>query len=246
VRDIFLISIKPPFAEAILSGQKRVEFRKTRPSFGSGARAVIYESRSEQCIVGVFEVKKIEEGTPQGLWRKLRADAGVSRSAMLGYFDDAPVAYGIVIAWARRVRPRPLPHGLRPPQTWLFLDRGTPRHRELVRLASHAPKRTVHAGHGARADQAMLASGRNSLNRVPSRRATADWHKEMRSCEWPISSPSSHRRTCSGVASSAPASSRKRVLPSFAFALLSIRCHSAAVTGGNWCTTWTGTRRGFT
>lgn len=68
--SIYILSIKPKYARAILSGIKKVELRRLRgvkpPSTGS--IMVMYASGDTQRIVGEFEVGKVDVGTPEKIW----------------------------------------------------------------------------------------------------------------------------------------------------------------------------------
>jgi hypothetical protein len=139
VRDVVLISIKPEFAEEILGGQRRVEFRKTRPSFGPGTRAVIYASSPKKCVVGVFEVARVVQGTPKSLWGKankysgglpLRNDRLLRELAMrLRNRDLVVAAYENTTPPERRSTDYDL----------AVLDKQRKSHHELIKLASASP-----------------------------------------------------------------------------------------------------------
>ena len=50
--DGVLMSIRPQYAEAILSGEKTVELRRRRPSFSAGTTVLIYSSAPLQTRAG--------------------------------------------------------------------------------------------------------------------------------------------------------------------------------------------------
>jgi predicted transcriptional regulator len=129
-----LMSIRPVYAEAILSGAKTVELRRRRPSFGLGTTVLIYATSPEQRIRGVFEVDGIIEDTPAAIWETIAHRAGVERATFDAYFAGARTAFAIEIVNARRVRPTPIP--IRPPQSYQFLDHKRQRHRSVLRLAA--------------------------------------------------------------------------------------------------------------
>jgi predicted transcriptional regulator len=55
MRDI-VMAIKPRFAQAILNGTKKYEFRKTAPAKEWSGKIYLYETAPTSAIVGYFEV----------------------------------------------------------------------------------------------------------------------------------------------------------------------------------------------
>jgi predicted transcriptional regulator len=135
-RRYFVISIKPEFAEMILDRSKKIEFRRTKPSFGPGDRGLIYASAPSQRIVGAFEVGAVHAAAPATLWRRVGGTTPHKRRDILRYFEGASDAYGIEIATVRRTKPRSLPKEMHPTQQWQFLDPTKPTHQTLIRAAS--------------------------------------------------------------------------------------------------------------
>ncbi|MEM1873345.1 MAG: ASCH domain-containing protein [Acidilobaceae archaeon] len=81
---LYLLSIKPKYAKAILSGKKKVELRRLRglKPPPPGAVMVMYASGNVQKIVGEFEVDKVEVGTPERIWALVYGErAGVGSDA---------------------------------------------------------------------------------------------------------------------------------------------------------------------
>ena len=54
-----LLSILPRWAEAILNGEKKWEYRRVLPKVPVGAKIILYASEKVQAIVGEFVVEKI-------------------------------------------------------------------------------------------------------------------------------------------------------------------------------------------
>jgi predicted transcriptional regulator len=129
-----LMSIRPDYAEAILSGVKTVEFRRRRPSFQPGTRVLIYSSAPDKKLLGTFEVAAIHEASPHGLWRNVAKQAGISHADYQAYFEGCAKAYGIEVRRVRRLKPRRL--HMRPPQSYLFLRSGHRGHRPVLRWAT--------------------------------------------------------------------------------------------------------------
>jgi predicted transcriptional regulator len=132
-RDV-LMSIRPEYADAILSGTKTFELRRRRPSFAVGSQVVVYSSAPDQKLLGTFEAGVVHEGSPEDLWRRVKANAGVDRGTYDAYFAGCEVAYAIEVRAPRRLDPRPLK--FRPPQSYLFLTRQRKAHKSVLRWAS--------------------------------------------------------------------------------------------------------------
>jgi predicted transcriptional regulator len=95
--SVALLAIKPKFAQAIIEGRKRVEFRKTRfrqrPRF-----VVLYASTPVKQVVAYFEVAYIRELSPRALWREFRNLGGIEYRDFIEYYGDRTIGFAIVIA----------------------------------------------------------------------------------------------------------------------------------------------------
>jgi predicted transcriptional regulator len=118
-----LISIKPEFTKKIFDGTKRFEFRKSAPN-PMPQIAFVYETAPTQRIVGCFIFKEIHQGSPNALWRKVRAKAGIAKDRFESYFENCSTAYAYEIHWKQRYF---FPHKLEeigfttPPQSWCYV-----------------------------------------------------------------------------------------------------------------------------
>ena len=129
-----LMSIHPKYANAILDGSKRVEFRKRRLPDDID-RVVIYATSPIKAVVGEFMVREQVTNTPSALWREFgNYGVGVSRDALMVYFEDFRGYFagrqnesrGTAIVIASPItydEPRPLAdYGIvHPPQSWRYL-----------------------------------------------------------------------------------------------------------------------------
>jgi predicted transcriptional regulator len=124
-----LLSIREPYAKAILDGTKRYEFRRKAPRLAGPTRFLIYVPDPKKELAGEMLVSSILSMPPEKLWRKTRGGAGISREGFMAYFQGQPVANALVIEEARKLRRpkrleelrRAAPEGFTPPQflTWL-------------------------------------------------------------------------------------------------------------------------------
>jgi predicted transcriptional regulator len=96
-----LLSIKPEYAEKILTGQKRYEFRKA--IFKTTVeKVVIYATSPIKKIIGEFEIDCILSLNPNELWERTMFYAGVNKEFYDKYFNGKGVGYAIKVKNVRR------------------------------------------------------------------------------------------------------------------------------------------------
>lgn len=144
-----LISIRPRFAELILSGQKTVELRRVRPTIGAGAHVLLYASSPVRELVGTCTVESVSVGHADELWASHGPHSGVTRAEFDEYFEGANRAVGISLRDARRVkRPRSLTElrerlpGFNPPQSFSYLSAADVGRLEIRHERSSGVRRT--------------------------------------------------------------------------------------------------------
>ena len=64
-----LMSIKPYFANRILDGLKKYEFRRKIFYIPSGSRIIVYASSPVKAIIGEFTAGRIYLGKPEEIWQ---------------------------------------------------------------------------------------------------------------------------------------------------------------------------------
>src|SRR4051794_20475199 len=99
---VALMAIHPGYAEAILAGQKLVEFRK-RPLADDVASVVIYATSPVQRIVGEFSVERIVAGSPADVWHQFGGVGCIDEDSYNRYYSGSTTAYAIVIKEIRRL-----------------------------------------------------------------------------------------------------------------------------------------------
>lgn len=122
---VALMAIQPPFAQAILAGTKRVEFRKR--GLAPDIRTVlIYETAPTQMVVGQFTVGTCVTAQPEELWARFRRVGGITAEDFAAYYGDSATGVGLTVSTAARF-PRPV--GLSEfvpvpavPQSFAYLD----------------------------------------------------------------------------------------------------------------------------
>ena len=130
IRRIALLSIRPMFAEKIMAGGKRVEFRKT-PFREEVSHAVVYATSPVQRVLGYFEVQGITVESPSKVWSRFRAVGGVNRREFDTYYAHSETAVAIVIGDVVAL-PEPAPLsalgcGISAPQSYRYLPRSALR-----------------------------------------------------------------------------------------------------------------------
>lgn len=128
VGRVVLMSIHPQYAQAILDGTKRVEFRK-RPLAPDVSHVVVYATAPVSAVVGAFAVTGQRTQAPSALWRRFRTVAGIPRSGFFAYFQGRRHGTGIEVGDVLvPAAPLRLDRDLgvaRPPQSFQYLARET-------------------------------------------------------------------------------------------------------------------------
>ncbi|MGW5055677.1 hypothetical protein [Actinokineospora sp. NPDC004072] len=92
------MSLRPRFVHAILDGSKTVELRRTRVSAPPGTLIVLYASSPVMAVLGLATLADRHTASPMTIWRKHRANVGISRAEFLDYFAGATHATALTIA----------------------------------------------------------------------------------------------------------------------------------------------------
>lgn len=120
-----LLSIKPEFAEKILDGTKRFEFRKGIFKNSKITTVVIYATMPVGRVVGQFQIDEVLSDSPESLWGKTKRYAGISKSFYDEYYQGRNKAFAIKIGSVERYSaPQPISSlgaGIKPPQSYLYL-----------------------------------------------------------------------------------------------------------------------------
>jgi predicted transcriptional regulator len=124
-----LISIKPRYAEEILSGTKTVELRRR---FSRNAplptRALIYASGSVGGLVGIMNIVEVVNSTPQSVWKRFGTKARVAREEYFAYFEGVDQAFALnirMLAKFTRIISREEmleTFSIHPPQSYRFIS----------------------------------------------------------------------------------------------------------------------------
>jgi predicted transcriptional regulator len=125
---VVLLSVRPKFAEALMAGTKRVEFRRVR--FRRPVRAVVvYATAPVARVVGYFEVAFVQESSPSAIWRRHARVGGISPPEYKRYYAGSTRAVAIGVGKVSRLPDgltlNSLERGARPPQSFRYLSSDT-------------------------------------------------------------------------------------------------------------------------
>lgn len=124
--ESIMLSINPEYAERILAGLKKYEFRK-RLANKTVDKIIIYSTFPIMKVVGEVKVIKIISSSPSALWEQTKKSAGISRDKYRQYFKGCKVAYAYQLGEVIQYDP---PKQLSefnvdlPPQSFIYLSNG--------------------------------------------------------------------------------------------------------------------------
>lgn len=121
-----LLSIKPKYADLIISGSKRVEFRRSWAAEEVSV-IVLYSSSPIQKIVGLVEVEDVVVASPSSLWRTCtEKGGGLTRKELRAYFSGkskgVAVMLGRVSSPIKNIEPSDVISNFVPPQSFRYLS----------------------------------------------------------------------------------------------------------------------------
>jgi predicted transcriptional regulator len=119
-----LISIYQEYAEAILNGEKVIEFRKSRfPKVVS--RVYLYSTSPVQKVIGHFDVKGVLRASPRSLWNQYGKRGSIGYEDYVNYYGNAEEACGIlvkrVVRYSRPVDLKEIDPAMSVPQSYRYL-----------------------------------------------------------------------------------------------------------------------------
>lgn len=127
---MLLLSIRPTFADQILDGIKKVEFRRRNPRrIELGSPILIYASSPIQALIGTAVVFDIVESSPEKVWEEYKDVGGIDHDQFNSYYKDCDRAIAIRLRKPMRLQTAiPLEHlrckwpGFHPPQQFVYLS----------------------------------------------------------------------------------------------------------------------------
>ena len=121
-----LLSIKPEYANRILDGTKRYEFRRRVHCNSRVHTVVIYATKPIGKVIGEFSIKHVHSKSPRQLWKIAKDYSGISKRLFFEYFQGRDVGHAIEVNHVKRYH-KPmsikdfLPSGF-PPQSYAYIS----------------------------------------------------------------------------------------------------------------------------
>lgn len=123
-----ILSIKPIYAQAIMSGTKKVEFRKKifkRPV----DKVFVYSSSPKKKIIGFFTIKEIVENSPEKLWKEFSKVGGIKKKDFFNYYQNSERGFSIRISkvekFKKEIEPSDFFKNFHAPQSFVYLEEKT-------------------------------------------------------------------------------------------------------------------------
>ena len=120
-----LISLHPRFAEAIYSGEKKFELRRTQPT-GQFKRVFIYETAPVSALTGYFDVACVQRRRKETIWQEAGNVLAITRAEFDAYLQGRESAIIIGVAnptrFERSVSLQDAVGTPEPPQSFRFIS----------------------------------------------------------------------------------------------------------------------------
>ena len=121
------IAVKPEYAKKLISGEKDIELRKTKPHVQAGDYAIIYASAPAKAVWGYGKIRRILLCSPQEMWTNYSARLGIKEQSFWMYYDGSSKTIGIEFEMIKRINPisldelRRVDPNFHPPQTYRYV-----------------------------------------------------------------------------------------------------------------------------
>lgn len=121
------IAVKPEYANKLISGEKDIELRKTKPHVQAGDYAIIYASAPAKAVCGYGKIKRIILCSPQEMWANYSTRLGIKEQDFLIYYDSSNKSVGIEFEMIKSINPislddlRRVAPNFHPPQTYRYV-----------------------------------------------------------------------------------------------------------------------------
>jgi predicted transcriptional regulator len=122
---IAFMPIKPIYADKIIDGSKKFEFRRASIK-GDLTHLIIYASSPVKRIIGIAVVDGVDISPPLEAWGNTKHAAGISRVDFLNYFQGKEKAVTIkfkdILPLGRDVCPKEIEAGFKVPQSFKYVQ----------------------------------------------------------------------------------------------------------------------------
>ena len=123
------IAVKPEYANKLISGEKDIELRKTKPHVQNGDYVIIYASAPAKVVLGFGIVKNIIECAPQEMWERYSERLGINYNGFLSYYQNSDKSVGIEFERIKAIPPiglaelRRVDPNFHPPQIYRYVSK---------------------------------------------------------------------------------------------------------------------------
>jgi predicted transcriptional regulator len=93
-----LVSIKPKWADAIISGEKKYELRRRPPKLLAPISAIIYATAPVCALVAKCTMGPVLSGPPMQIWDRVAMSSSITQSEFDDYFRGCLQAHAIVVS----------------------------------------------------------------------------------------------------------------------------------------------------
>ena len=138
---MIVLSLKPRFAEAILTGDKTVELRRTEPKIVVPTRALLYATTPVRALLGTCIITSVKSADLAALWWEYGSRTALLDQEFQQYFEGVDVGTALTLtrpqAFSRQIPLQDLrskPGSFRPPQSFAYVDTKTGD--RLLRMAA--------------------------------------------------------------------------------------------------------------
>src|SRR5947209_8592718 len=97
-----LLSVKPRFAEAILAGKKKFEFRRALFRRQGIRIVILYASSPTRKVVGEFKIEEVLTLQLDALWGATHEGGAIERSYFDQYFRGRTTGHALKVKAVRR------------------------------------------------------------------------------------------------------------------------------------------------
>ena len=108
-----IISLKPQYAELVVSGKKSVELRNRIVRLNPGTTVWIYATLPVGRIVAFAEVESIVHGKPTLIWRSFKKDICIDKTIFDSYTKDRERVSAVKLTAVRKLSDAPTLDGIR-------------------------------------------------------------------------------------------------------------------------------------
>lgn len=106
-RSHVLVSLRPRFAELVLSGLKTTELRRGPSRVTPGMIALIYASTPLRALLGAVQITEVHTYAPSTVWRRWGPTTGLRRGEFDGYVAGCDRVTAMLLG-ARCMFPEPV------------------------------------------------------------------------------------------------------------------------------------------